>query len=86
MLKSTTIDFSFGQHLFEWVGVPASSLRLRSLSIGLGVVVRNQAVLGRLLRTLGPTLEELSIQGFPIWPDTEGENIMLSGALHSTYM
>ncbi|KZP07486.1 hypothetical protein FIBSPDRAFT_902013 [Athelia psychrophila] len=42
-----------------------------SLSIGLGVVIRNQAVLGRLLRTLGPTLEELSIQGFPIWPDTE---------------
>ncbi|KZP21411.1 hypothetical protein FIBSPDRAFT_1044164 [Athelia psychrophila] len=58
----STINCSFNEQLFECLGGSASSLPLRSLSIGLEAVFRLQDPLGRLLRALGPTLKELHIR------------------------
>ncbi|KZP04051.1 hypothetical protein FIBSPDRAFT_904556 [Athelia psychrophila] len=57
-----TVNCEFDDELFKWVAMGASSSPLKSICIGFDTVVRHQASLGRLLRALGPTLEQLSIK------------------------
>ncbi|KZP27071.1 hypothetical protein FIBSPDRAFT_948724 [Athelia psychrophila] len=60
-----TVNCEFDEELFKWVAVGASSSLLKSICIGFDTVEKHQASLGRLLRALGPTLEQLSIRYDP---------------------
>lgn len=84
ILKWNRIGSPFEKQFIEWLGAVASTLPLRSLRIEAHVVISHQALLGRLLRALGPILKELSIQRSPGFRN-HGEKLILSGMLHSTY-
>lgn len=85
VLDVKTTDFLFEWRLFDWLRVFALPLQIRSLSIGWDEVVRNHARFGRLVRALGPTLEELSVRSSYNLCD-DGEMLHLSGILHLAYV